>query len=114
MKIYKNGKLFIKGKNIAVSNFTENGTNDFLVDIHEDGNKLALRIARDCNTSRITLCKGEDFCAPNIIGDVFVKTWSDGYFGVPFRLTEEFLSNIKEIAQAAMMLRNYADHIFLT
>ena len=113
MKIYKNGKLFIKGKNIAVSNITENGTNDFLVDIHEDGNKLALRITRDCNTSRISLCEGKEFYIPNIIGDVFVKTWTDGYFGIPFRLTEKFLSDIKNITQAAGMLRNYADHIFL-
>lgn len=113
MKIYKNGKLFTKGKSIAVSSFTENGTNDFLVDIHENGNKQALRVVRDCNTSRITLCEGEEFCIPNIIGDVFVKTWADGYFGTSFRLTEEFLSNIKDIAQAALMLKNYADHIFL-
>ena len=113
MKIYKEGKLFIKGKNIAIDKITEVGTNDFLVDIHEDGNKLALRVVRNCNVLRIILCEGEVFYIPNIIGDVFMKIWTDGFFGTPSKLTEEFLSNIKNIEQAVAMLKKYVDHIIL-
>lgn len=113
MKIYKNGKQLIKGENIAISNITENGTNDFLVDINEDGNRQALRITRDCSHSRITLCKGEEFRLGDIVGDVFVKTWTDGLFGVPFRLTPEFLSEIYEISAAVYRLKRYGDHMLL-
>lgn len=113
MKIYKNGKQIFNGKQIAIDKVAEMGTNDLLVDIHDDGRKKALRIERNCALSRITLCEGEEIRIDSIIGDVFVKTWSDGLFPKTFMLNKGFLSEIKTVMEATQILKWYSEHIIL-
>lgn len=113
MKIYKNGKQIFNGKSVAIDKVSEMGTNDLLVDIHDDGRKQALRIVRNANTSRITLCNGEQFELEDIVGECFVKTWEDGLFPLAFTLDKDFLNEIPAIDDAVFTLRSYKDHIIL-
>lgn len=113
MKIYKKGNLLRGGKSIAIDTITENGTNDLLVDIYEDGNRQALRIVRNGSHSQITLCHDETYSIDDIIGEVFVRTWTDGIFNAPFMLSEDFLSDIQAIDDAVFTLRRYKEWIFL-
>ena len=113
MKIYKNGKQIFNGKSVAIDKVAEMGTNDFLVDIFDDGRKNALRIERNCASSRITLCEGEKFRIDSLIGDVFVKTWSDPMFPKAFMLDKGFLSEIRTVQECVQVLRWYKDHIIL-
>lgn len=114
MKIYKNGKLVKKGESIAIDSITETGTNDFLVDIRGDGSKQALRINRNSASSRIMLCAGDVFRMEDVVGDVFVRTWTDELWSSrPFMLSADFLLRIQEIEEAVYTLRGVKDFITL-
>lgn len=114
MKIYKNGKLIKNGEYVAIDSITENGTNEFLVDIREDGNKQSLRIDRNNANSRITLCTGDTFRIEDVVGDVFVKTWTNELWSSrSFSLSEDFLLKIREIEEAVYALRSVKDFITL-